>query len=210
VGGETLTVTAVDFQPSATRTGVFPHSGTTSKYFLGVSLNVGSSAITPQGIYTGSFLLVIADTSKGGKRTTQAFTVTVRVDPVITLAKTADLAFGDIFTGSRAGTVILSPAGGRIVTDGLRLGSVSPATAAGFAVSGAPNATYAILLPGATTLTGPDGSMQVTDFNSSVDSSGLLNAAGQQQFSVGATLHVAADQPVGVYRGTFTVTVTYN
>jgi hypothetical protein len=210
VGGETLTVTAVDFQPSATRTGLFPHSGTTSKYFLGVTLSVGPNASTPHGIYSGSFLLVLNDTSKGGKRTTQAFTVTVRVEPVITLARTADLAFGDIFTASRAGKVVLSPSGGRVATGGLLLGSINPATAASFAVSGAPNTTYAILLPGSVTLTGPDGSMQVKDFTSSVDDSGLLSAAGKQPFSVGATLHVAADQPVGVYRGTFAVTVTYN
>lgn len=208
-GGGSLVVTAVDIQPGLT--GSFPAGGTTALSYLGVTFTVGTSASTPQGTYRGSFNLVVDDTSKGGKPSPPtAFTVSVRVDPVITLAKTADLRFGAVFAGPVAGTVILSPAGVRTVTGGLILGSLSPVGAAALVVNGSANATYAILLPASSTLTGPAGTMQITAFSSLPGSSGLLSAAGMQQLLIGGTLNVVASQPDGDYSGTFPVTVTYN
>lgn len=208
-GGGAQRVTAIDIQPSLT--GTFPAGGTTSLCYLGVAMTVGTSVTTPQGTYTGSFNLVLDDTSKGGKSSApMTFTVTLRVDPVITLAKTADLGFGDVFAGPAAGTVILSPAGARSTTGGLFLGNSSVVSAAALTVNGAANATYAILLPSSATLTGPSGTMQVSSFSSAPGSSGLLSAAGAQQLNVGGTLNVAANQPDGDYSGTFAVTVIYN
>lgn len=209
-GGRTLSVTAVDFEPSSTKTGVFPSGGTTPMYYLGVTLSVGTSANTPQGTYTGSFTLLVDDTSPSGKNGTMTFNVTVQVAPVITLTKSADLNFGDIFVGPTAGTVILSPAGARSATGGLILGNLSPVGAAVFTVNGAANATYAITLPVSITMTGPTGTMLVSPFTSSRGPSGLLNASGTQQLRVGATLNVVANQPDGDYAGTFSVTTVYN
>lgn len=209
IGGGTLTVTAVDFEPSTTNTGVFPSSGTTAKYFLGVTVSVGASGTTPQGIYSGSFFMRLRDSSNG-KQSTQVFTVTVRVDPVITLTNITGLGFGDIYAGALAGGVNLSPEGIRSTTGGSLLGDFSAVTAATFAVKGAPYATYAILLPPSITMTGPSGTMQVTLFSSTPDGSGLLDGTGQQQLTVGATLNLSANQPDGDYRGTFAVMVIYN
>jgi hypothetical protein len=208
-GGGTLTVTAVDFEPSATNTGTFPASGTTSMFYLGVAMNVGSSATSPQGLYTGSFSLLLRDTSNN-RSSTASFTVTVRVDPVITLTKTANLSFGDVFAGASAGTVVLSPAGARSTTGGLLLGNLSPAGAAAFTVTGAANATYAVALPASITLTGPAGTLLVSPFTSTPSLTGLLSPGGLQQLQVGATLNVAANQADGDYSGVFAVTVTYN
>lgn len=209
VGGGTLTVTAVDFQPGAT--GAFPAGGTTPMNTMGASLTVGTAAACPQGTYTGSISLRVEDTSKGGKTSPSvAFTVTVQVDPVITLSKTADLRFGDIFAGPSPGTVVLSPAGVRTPTGGLSLGSGSAVSAAGLLVAGAPHATYAILLPASATLTGPAGTLLVSTFTSSPGIAGVLSAAGSQLLAVGGTLTVAANQPDGDYAGTFSVTVIYN
>lgn len=208
-GGGTLTVTAVDFEPSTTNTGTFPASGTTPMFYLGVAITVGASATTPQGVYTGSFSLRLTDSSNG-RSSTQTFTVTVKVDPVITLTKLSNLSFGDIFAGPSAGTVVLSPAGVRTTTGGLLLGNLSAVSAASFTVNGAANASYAIALPASILLTGPAGTMLVSPFSSSPSPSGLLNAAGQQQLNVGATLNLAANQADGDYSGTFAVTVAYN
>ena len=39
---------------------------------------------------------------------------------------------------------------------------------------------------------------------------GTLNASGTDFFAVGGTLNIDADQMVGTYTGSFTVTVAYN
>jgi hypothetical protein len=210
VGGGTLTVTAVDFEPSTSNTGVFPASRTTARFFLGAAISVGTSATTPKGTYTGSFLLLLRDTSNGGKQSTQVFTVTVHVDPVITLSNQGGLGFGDIFAGTNAGKVVLSPEGVRNATGGLHLGDHSAVSAAAFTVNGAPYATYAIILPSSIILMGPSGSMEVSRFTSSSEESGFLDEAGTQRFNIGATLKVNAHQSDGDYRGTFAVTVIYN
>jgi hypothetical protein len=203
-------VTAAPFEPSTTNTGVFPHSGTTAKFFLGATIAVGTSATTPQGTYLGSVLFRLRDTSRNGKESTKVFTVTARVDPVITLSSSSGLGFGDIYAGTNAGKVVLSPDGIRNATGGLVLGDNAAVSAAAFTVRGAPYATYAIILPSSIILTGPSGSMQVSRFISSPEDSGFLDEAGQQRLNVGATLSVDAHQPDGDYRGTFAVTVIYN
>lgn len=208
-GGGTITVTTVVFEPSATNTGTFPASGTTGFYYLGVSASVGTSAVTPAGDYTGSITLRVNDTTNGRNGTT-TFTVTAKVDPVITLAKLTDLRFGDIFTGPTAGTVTLSPAGARSATGGAGLGALSPVGAATFTVTGAPSATYAITLPASITLSAPGGTLTVSPLTSSPSLTGLLNASGTQSLAVGGTLAVAANQTDGNYTGTFNVTVAYN
>lgn len=208
-GGGAMVVTGVEIQPSLT--GSFPAGGTTSLHHLGVTLSVRTSATTPQGTYTGSFNLVLDDTSRRGMSSpAMAFMVSIRVDPVITLTKTTDLSFGDVFAGPAAGTVVLSPAGARTTTGGLLLGNSSPVSAASLRVHGAAYATYAILLPASATLAGPSGTLMVSSFSSTPGSSGLLSAAGIQQLNIGGTLDVAANQPDGDYSGTFAVTVTYN
>jgi hypothetical protein len=208
-GGATLTVTAVDFEPSATNTGTFPASGTTANFYLGVAINVGTSGALPLGTYTGSVGIRLTDTTNGRSSVT-TFTVAAKVDPVITLTKLTNLQFGDVFTAATAGTVVLSPAGARTATGGLTLGNLSPVGAATFAVTGAANAAYSITLPVSIVLTGPAGTMTVSPFASSPSGTGLLGATGQQQLNVGATLNVSANQADGDYSGSFPVTVAYN
>jgi len=207
--GGTLQVTAVDFEPSTTNAGTFPASGTTPNFYLGVSVNVGTAAATPPGSYTGSVSLRLTDTTNG-RTSTQAFTVTVRIDAVITLARLTNLSFGDIYTTPASGTVVLSPAGVRTFTGGVLLGGLTAVTAASFTVTGTASTTYAITLPVSVVLTGPGGTMTANAFTSTPSATGTLSTAGQQQLRVGATLNVGANQPSGNYSGTFSVTVAYN
>ena len=207
--GATMQATVVDFEPSTTNTGTFPASGTTGFFYLGITLSVGTSASTPAGSYGGSFALRVNDTTNG-KNSTTTFSVSAKVDPVITLARLTDLRFGDIFTGPLAGTVILSPAGARTATGGAGLGALSPVGPATFTVTGAANATYAINLPATITLTAAGGTLTVSPVTSTPSPTGLLGATGQQTLALGGTLNVAANQADGDYAGTFNVTVAYN
>jgi hypothetical protein len=207
--GATMQATVVDFEPSTTNTGTFPASGTTGFFYLGITLAVGTSASLPAGTYTGSFSLQVNDTTNGRNSAT-AFSVSAKVDPVITLVKLTDLRFGDIYTSASAGTVLLTPAGARSATGGASLGALSPVGSATFTVTGAASATYAISLPATITLSSPGGTLTVSPVTSTPSLTGLLSATGQQTLAVGGTLNVAANQADGDYAGLFNVTVAYN
>ena len=206
-GGATVVVTAVDCQPGTS--GTFPSTGTTGYYYLGATVSVGSSVITPAGTYTGSYIMNVMDPFKGAV-TSMAFLVQIQVAPVISLTELTGLRFGAIFTSPAPGTVVLSPTGTLSTTGGASLGSQLPVGPASFSVTGAANATYAITLPGSVVLSSLEGSLTVTAFTSSPDLTGRLDLSGQQTLSVGGTLNVPANQPDGDYAGTFSVTVAYN
>ena len=133
-----------------------------------------------------------------------------RIITPISLAKTADMNFGDVVASGALGTVILTPAGARSTTGGASLGSATGVTAAAFTVSGQGSATYAITLPASTSVTSGANSMTVNAFTSNPSGTGALSAGGSQNLTVGGTLNVGASQATGTYTGTFNVTVTYN
>lgn len=143
----------------------------------------------------------------------------------ITISSTANLDFGTIVpnsTGNGTITVTVDTAsttpptlGG--VVDGAWIGGTI--SAAAFAVTGRPNATYAITVPAAgVTITGTTATntMTVDTFTESTSGAGgtlLVGATpglGQDSFTVGATLNVPAAQAADTYSGTFNVTVAYN
>jgi hypothetical protein len=208
--GGTMQVTAVDLEPSTTNTGTFPTSGTTSMFYLGVTVSVGTSATTPAGSYTGNWTELLRDTTSGAT-TTMTYSVTVKVDPVITLTQLTSLQFGGAFRSATAGTVVLAPAGARSATGGVTLSSLLPTGPATFTVTGSPSATYAITLPASVTLSGPSGAtLTATALTSTPSGTGTLDPTGKQTLAVGGTLNVAANQVNGDYSGTFNVTVAYN
>lgn len=125
----------------------------------------------------------------------------------IAIAKTTDLNFGTIITGA-PGNVTVSPAGVLAFT-GVTVVSPNPnVSAAQFNVTGEPSTAYSILPIAATTITNGAQTMTVDSFTSTPPT-GLLSAGGAQSLSVGAKLNVAANQAVGNYAGTFSVTVAY-
>jgi hypothetical protein len=141
----------------------------------------------------------------------------------ITLNKTADLSFGIVVpngTGNGDLTVVVDTVNTRSIAgnvDGALLGGT--VSSAGFAVSGRPNATYAITLPAAPiTLTGgvTAATMSVDTFTESTGALGgtlVVDATpglGEDSFTVGATLTVGESQAADDYTGSFDVTVTYN
>jgi len=141
-------------------------------------------------------------------------TATATIVAPIAIANTADMNFGNVAVGASAGTVILTPAGGRSTTGGVTLPAVTgTVTAAAFNVTGQANFTYAITLPAAaTTITSGANTMTVDTWTSNPTPTGTLSAGGSQALTVGATLNVNANQPAGTYVSAtpFTVTVNYN
>ncbi len=187
--------------------GTFPSAATC---YLGVALNVGANQ-TP-GTYTGTNViqLTLRDTTRG-RTTTTNFSVTVKMQPVITMTNTRALSFGPVVTSATAGTVVLTPAGVRTVTGGVTLTPGGTATSASFNLTGAASATFAITLPASITLnrTG-GGTMTVTAINSTPSGTGTFSTGGTLTLTVGGTLNVGARQTGGAYTGTYSVTVAYN
>lgn len=86
-------------------------------------------------------------------------------------------------------------------------------------VTGENGLTFHVTLPSSTTLVHGSDSMLLDTFTISTDTDAdpfnrLLeddgSGGGLAGFGVGATLHVGADQPAGLYSGPFVVSVQYN
>ncbi len=133
----------------------------------------------------------------------------------ISLSETASLNFGTMAVlAGTAGTCILATDGSRTTggAGGVNLSVQAPvAAAAAYTATGQAGVTYAITLPtnGTVTVINGGDNMPVNDFVSSVGASSTLTG-GTENFTVGATLEVAAGQATGAYAGTFDVTVAYN
>ncbi len=142
-------------------------------------------------------------------------TAAATIAAAIGIAKTADMNFGIMSPTASAGTVVLDTAGARTAPGGnVTLIGGGTIAAAAFDVTGGAAATYTITLPGAdVTLTSGGDTMTIAfaTFNDSLGGAGTLDGTGNESFTVGATLSVAAAQPAGNYLSAgFTVTVNYN
>ncbi len=162
-------------------------------------------------ITTGLFGVLAFAGSVNAQSASAPANATAKIVSPIAIAKTSDLQFGSVAPSASAGTVVITTAGARSATGGATLVSDGSAiTAAAFHVTGAPNATYAITLPGSATISSAGNNMTVDTFASNPSGTGTLSAGGAQDVSVGATLNVGANQAQGSYTGTFSVTVAYN
>jgi hypothetical protein len=159
-------------------------------------------------------IVMIAFSANTFAQVSATATATATIVSPIAIAKTVDMNFGNVAASAALGTVVLSPAGARSITGGVTLpATAGTVTAASFTVTGTPGYTYAITLPAAVlTITSGGPSMTVDTWTSNPTPTGTL-AAGTSTLTVGATLHVGANQAAGVYgvpAETFTVTVNYN
>ncbi|MDF1560243.1 MAG: DUF4402 domain-containing protein [Bacteroidales bacterium] len=142
---------------------------------------------------------------------TASATATAVIVSPITIAKDADLSFGNIIADTDGGTVVVDPAGARTL-NGLTSPSVTGTiTAASFTVTGLADATYAIILPVSHIISSGGNNMTVDNFTSTPNATGTLTG-GTQTLNVGATLNVTGSQPAGTYTNAtgFDVTVNYN
>jgi len=143
-----------------------------------------------------------------GSSATATASAFAKVITPITITKTADLNFGTIISGP-AGTVTVTPAGVETAA-GASIVSPNPnVSAAQFNVTGEPSTAYSISLPSSITISNGAQTMTVDNFSSTPTPNGLLSGLGAQSLQVGARLNVLANQAVGSYSGTFSVTVAY-
>jgi hypothetical protein len=124
------------------------------------------------------------------------------------IAKKADLYFGTIAPSlDSADKVVVGFDGSRKCGPALTC-LTADHTAASFAVSGEMDAVYTVSLPDAIKIVNGNGdAMVVSDFSGSKTQGTLFG--GNDRFSVGGTLEVAAMQAAGKYTGNFTVAVEY-
>jgi hypothetical protein len=132
---------------------------------------------------------------------------------ILSVSSTSELSFGTFAAGSSAGTVVMSAAGNRSATGGVTLVSTAPGSQGSVNLSGTPSTSYTVSFPGSVTLTATGGTatMNLGTFTSTLTGGqGSLNSAGSGSFGIGGTLSVSANQPIAVYAGSFTVTLSYN
>ena len=126
---------------------------------------------------------------------------------VTSVTQKFDLGFGSVGGDvDLAGTVVISPAGGKSVTGGV--GDFGgQVRAAQFTVQGTADTSYSCTLPGSIQVTSGGNSATVDTFTTNPGLSGTLpGPQGKVTIKIGATLHVAAGQAAGVYSGTFDLT----
>jgi hypothetical protein len=160
-------------------------------------------------IFAGA--LFVVGFSSAYAQSTASADASARIVSPLQITKTADLKFGNVAAGPAAGTVDMAITDVRTATGGVTLisaGNVS--NAAAFDIIGYPDATFTISLPSTILIASGANDMQVDNFVSSLGATSALDALGESALKVGATLNVDANQPVGLYTGSFDVTVAYN
>jgi hypothetical protein len=137
-----------------------------------------------------------------------------RIVTPLTIENDEALEFGDII--SAANVVTISPAGARTATnsDALLVTASRTPQAAQFTVVGEASLSYTVVIDDSITLTGEATAETMTVDNFVHNANGTLGATtsatpGEETFSVGADLTVGATQSSDIYKGSFTVTVTY-
>ena len=124
------------------------------------------------------------------------------------ITRTADLYFGTIAPSTTVADKVAVAADGSRQCGPALTCLTSDHTAAAFAVIGEADAFYTISLPSEIKIVNEKGTaMRVADFTGSKAKGQLLN--GEDSFTVGGTLDVAARQEAGQYKGSFTVAVEY-
>jgi Domain of unknown function (DUF4402) len=159
-----------------------------------------------------------AGVAHAGNGTAQA---QVNVVKRLSFIQADDLEFGTIIAGPTAGTVVVSPFGGRTKTGGITLvsGLVQPATFAGY---GANNQLVTISVSANSYVMTRVGGTQTMQFDSFIVGSTptapittsprtfrIVSPTGLFEFPLGATLKVGANQTPGNYVGVFSVILNY-
>jgi uncharacterized protein with beta-barrel porin domain len=160
-------------------------------------------------LFAGLLFMAISAESVKAQATATANAAATIVTP-ISIEKTVDLNFGAIVPSATAGTVIVGSDNSIDKTGGVTLiPLLGTHSAASFTVTGAATAQFYVTLPTSLSLNKDGGTETMTVSTFTHNATGTLDATGAEDFNVGATLAVAANQAGGVYNGTFDVTVTY-
>nr|WP_315383173.1 DUF4402 domain-containing protein [uncultured Sphingomonas sp.] len=148
-----------------------------------------------------------ADTATGSLTIVQPLTIT----------KDADLRFGSIVKPSTSGSVAISTAGARSVTDGVQaLSAGDTPQAARFTVAGAGGRALSIQIPPSITLSSGTHALLVTTTSNLTGSlaaqvlSGTPEVSGSLEVRVGGSVALTSTTEPGTYMGVLTVSAAYN
>ena len=161
-------------------------------------------------ILAGLFLMIFSANSVMGQNPQDATAnAAANIISPMAITKNVDLNFGNIAAGTSAGTVELETDGVRTAANVILPSVTGTVTAAEFTVTGLPGSNYIITLPTTpVTIASGGNNMTITTFTED-SATNTLTEEGTETFNVGATLNVGAGQAVGLYEGTFVVTVDY-
>lgn len=161
-----------------------------------------AAALTAAALPTPAFAAPVpASTDSGGK---------ALILIPLTLTRVDDLDFGSVIPSSSSGTVTI-PADGsvRSFTGGVSLVASDAGARAMFAGAGSVGEQVSIFLAPPASLTDVNGDTMPIAMN--LESTKVTIDSTRAFFvGVGGTITVAANQPEGVYSGTFTVLAQYN
>lgn len=135
----------------------------------------------------------------------------------LTITKDADLRFGSIVKPSTSGSVAISTAGARSVTDGVQgLSGGDTPQAARFTVAGAGGRALSIQIPPSITLSSGTHALLVTTTSNLTGAmaaqvlSGTPETSGTLEVRVGGSVALASTTEPGIYTGVLTVSAAYN
>jgi hypothetical protein len=168
-------------------------------------------------LFMSAILLAGLTTGANAQSTATATTTATLISP-ISIAKDADMNFGQIAASGTAGTVVLGYANDASVFGGVSSpDGGATATTASFIVTGAATNGFSVTIPTSIQLTdGGSNTLSVTDFTADLGAVSAL-VDGTKTIKIGATLTVPANAVAGTYTNTSTdvatglfVTVNYN
>ena len=169
-----------------------------SKFFLALAVLV--SAV----FATSAFAQTSANTTASAN---------ANIIPAISIARVADLNFGDILQPAGAGGTLSLTAAAPTVPSAVGVTTAGgTVNAAEFTVMGAGTRSFSVTLPASINITSGTNSMVVNNFTSSCAPctfGGAPATMASLPLYVGATLNVGNTQALGAYTGNFSVTVAY-
>ncbi len=169
---------------------------------VGATLRAQADA---SGVLPAAFVWVTVEAA-GRPPVSAALAVHARFVPALRITEERAMDFGRILAPGEAASVRLEP-DGRLAPQGRVFLGPGGGSAARFAVSGEPGATFRVVLPGRAWLTGPGEALELADFR--IGPGPLVLPGGTARVAVGATLRVKAGQAPGSYRGTYPVLFAY-
>ncbi len=170
---------------------------------------------TLKNIFATLTLVTIAAFSVNAQentQNTQTVDAAANIIAPIELSNDVPLSFGNIVANTGGAVLLASTSGAdRTPSGGVVLPNIiGNVSAARFTLTGLSGANYGVVLPSSISISNENQteSMTVDTFTSSLnDNKGIVGT--DDEFYVGATLNVNADQPSGEYTGVFDVTVNY-
>ena len=134
----------------------------------------------------------------------------------LSITEVNGLDFGTVSGGPAIGTVVMSTAGVRSTTGDAEIIAADPGNEADFTINGEPNQAYTLSFSASGTLSDAGGANTMTVDTFTSTHAGTVPGGGIENFKVGATLNLGANQAAGAYStgigagAPYTITVNYN